>query len=138
MPLSSMVGAYLKRHDLALHRNPIRNCVYQEAAFCLKYNLDRPELIIRQIQRYFDAGYPQHNGMVECGVILRRHTAKIQRFNEAWYEEIKLGSRRDQLSFNYTAHQLGIKYGCLPGIIGANPHFENVGHLRERSDPGKD
>jgi hypothetical protein len=135
MTLTEMIDKYLRRHDIALCQNP-RNCVYQEAAFCLKFNLDEPQLIHRQVQRYFDQGYPQNNGLVKCGFMLRRHTRKLIRHHEAWYEEIKRGSRRDQISFNYTAYKTGLKYAHLPGTIYDNPHFQWTTHAGQRFIPG--
>ena len=47
-------------------------------------------------------------------MILRRHTDAIRRLNEAWWNEIVRGSRRDQLSFNYVAWKLGLSYATFP------------------------
>jgi hypothetical protein len=47
-------------------------------------------------------------------VILRRHTDAIRHLNEAWWNEIVRGSRRDQLSFNYVAWKLGLRYATFP------------------------
>jgi len=134
-PLKEIVRTCLRRHDIALHQHPLRDSLYQEALYCLKFKMDRADLIHRQMQRYMDEGYPQHAGMVECTVILRRHTPAIQRLNEAWYEEIKLGSRRDQLSFNYAAYKTGMKYGLLPGTVNDSPHFVRMPHTGQRHKP---
>jgi hypothetical protein len=54
-------------------------------------------------------GYPKGKGLSETSAVLRKNTAKIVSFNEAWWSEISRGSRRDQLSFDFLVWKLGIK-----------------------------
>jgi hypothetical protein len=61
--------------------------------------------------------------LVECGVLFRRHTRRIQVFNEVWYAEIKTHSRKDRLSFPYATMRTGTRYGFFPGNFDRNPHF---------------
>jgi len=133
LPLANWIEHYLGRHDLAVYRHPRRQCIYEEAAHCLTHKLDRRTVIDRQMQQYFLAGYPPHNGLAECTIILRRHTKKVQEFNEAWYAEIAAHSRRDQLSFNYVARKVGLKFTYLLGEINNNPHFKRHSHTAARS-----
>jgi len=126
--LKKIINTLLDKHDLAVFKHRFRKCCYQEAVECLYMQRDPPELIERQMQNYFEEGYPLNNGLAECTVLLRRHTQKIAQFNEIWYQEIKSGSRRDQLSFNYAAYKAGIKYRHLPGTLSDNPHFAWLRH----------
>jgi hypothetical protein len=135
LPLAQWADAYLREHDLAVFKHPNRTCIYEEAMYCLRRKLDRRDLIDRQMQQYFEDGYPPKNGLAECTILLRRHTPAIRRFNEAWYAEIKAHSRRDQLSFNYVARKLGLHYAFLPGTVSNNPHFFRRRHLGPRSRP---
>jgi hypothetical protein len=128
LPPHSWVNSYLNRHDLAVFKHHARSCIYQEALACIQLGLDSDKVINRQMKRYFAKGYPVNNGLAECTVLLRRHTEKVKAFNELWYREIIKGSRRDQLSFNYTAHKLGLKYQQIPGVIYNNPHFLQTKH----------
>lgn len=132
LAISLWADKFLRHHDLAIFKHRYRDCLYDEAAACLALKLDSPTLINRQMQRYFREGYPPKNGLAECMVLFRRHTKKMQQFDEAWYHEIHSGSRRDQLSFNYVAHKLGFKYQQLPGLIWDNPHFYRAQHLIKR------
>ncbi|MEO8602136.1 MAG: hypothetical protein ABI629_06140 [bacterium] len=66
--------------------------------------------------------------------MLRRHSDTVAAFNEAWWDEICRGSRRDQLSFDYTARKLGLRYGHLPGTIADNPLFQRRPHVTERRE----
>jgi len=129
---TALIGEYLGSCDLAVFRHRFRRCIYQEGAWCLANRMDSSSKIRRQMQRYYDEQYPLNNGLAHCLLLFRRHTNKIKRFNELWYHEIKNHSRRDQLSFNYAAHQLGVKIHYLPGSISDNPHFKLSPHVRKR------
>lgn len=133
IPPDQFFEEFLREHDLAVFKHRHRICLYQEGAACLKLDLDSAAVINGQMAKYHAEGYPQNNGLAECTVILRRHTRQIIKFNETWYAEIKRWSRRDQLSFNYVARKLGLKYKLLPGLLDNNPHFFWFPHARSRA-----
>jgi len=132
LPLALWPDKYLRRHDLVVFKHRSRRCAYDEAAVCLDGNRDSSAVINRQMNKYCSEGYPPRNGLAECTVLFRRHTSKIERFNEAWYAEIKAYSRRDQLSFNYTARKVGLKFNYFPGNMLNNPHFNWLPHIAPR------
>lgn len=132
LPLDQWVGEYLGQHDLALFSNDYFNCIYEDAKMCRRCGLDHESVIDIQMQKYRAEGYPTNNGLVDCGVLLRRHTADMARFNEMWHKEIMEGSRRDQLSFNYVAHKLNFQYQLLPGTYFRNQHFRWIRHAKGR------
>ena len=123
-----LIELYLADCDLAVFRHRTRTCLHQEADVCLRRRLDDPAVVWRQVARYTQEGYPPNAGMAECTVVLRRHTPTIEEFNEAWWEEISTGSRRDQLSFPYAAAKAGLKYGTFPGTLLENPLFYRARH----------
>lgn len=130
-PLDELIDLYLKDHDIALHKHYMRDCAYDEAMVCGSMGLDDPNIMSAQMAKYFiREGYPAHNGLAECTVILRRHTPQIQALNELWWHEIENGSRRDQLSFNYCCWKLGIKYKEMTGTVYNSPHFKVEKHLK--------
>lgn len=96
-----LADLWLKDKDIAVCKHFERDCVYEEAEACKMSRLDNPVLINQQMKRYKQAGYPENNGLCECGLIVRRHTPEINALSEQWWEEVKNGSSRDQLSFNY-------------------------------------
>lgn len=115
--MKRLIELYLKNADLAIFKHPERNCLYVEANTCIQRKLDSIDLIIKQVKKYTKDKYPPNAGLVEASVILRRHTDQIKKFNEAWWEEIKNGSKRDQISFNYVANKMGLKYNFFPGSL---------------------
>ena len=131
-PLQRLIDTCLAECDIAVFSHRHRTCLYQEASVCLERRLDAPEVIWQQICRYTADGFPPNAGLAECCVILRRQTPAVRAFNEAWWEEIANGSRRDQLSFDYVAHKHGLRYATFPGTIADNPWFRRVPHARPR------
>ena len=113
-PLERLVDLFLQDCDICLFRHYARNSIQEEAEACKAYGLDRAEVIDAQMARYRADGFPDDAGLIEAPVILRRHTEAIRRLNESWWGEVVRGSRRDQLSFNYVAWKLGLRYATFP------------------------
>ena len=110
---SNIIDEYLKDCDIATFKHPARNCAYDELEECVKCQLDKEELMRRQLKDYEAEGFPRGFGLNAGGFILRRHTDQIKEFNELWWEQICKYSRRDQLSLNYVLWKTGIKMGEL-------------------------
>ena len=112
-----------------------RNCVYQELQAILhlgqqngKYK-DNPQLMINQVQKYQKEGYPQNNGLVCCMIMSRKHNEPdVIQTMEDWWIEIKHHSRRDQLSFNYTAWKNNFNFVYMGDEdVRNNKWFKNMG-----------
>jgi len=129
--INRLIKKYLKDADIAIHRHGVRNCIYEEANVCSQKKLDYIKIIKSQMMRYKNDNYPENNGLWETKVVLRRHTKKIKKLNEAVWTEICNGSVRDQLCFNYVAWKLGIKVNALEGIFSNyNTKFKVTPKLR--------
>ena len=87
--------------DITLLQHPDRICIYEEALACIQLYKDSQEVINAQMKRYFDEGYPEKDGLHATGLIIRKNNERINKFCEAWFNEILHGSHRDQLSFDY-------------------------------------
>jgi len=109
VPPEELIEKYLANHDLAIFKHPNRDCIYDEAIVCAKRGLDNPETIIEQAKKYEDSFYAKHKGLCECGVIIRRHTKKVEEFNNAWWSEYCRHSVRDQISFMYAVDKVGLR-----------------------------
>jgi hypothetical protein len=123
-PVERLIELFLAECDLCVFRHHARKSIYEEAEACKARGLDRPDVIDAQIDRYRKEGLPRTAGLAEVPVILRRHTKSIQAFNEAWWSEIRDGSWRDQLSFNYVSWKLGVRLATFPlSLITRNGMF---------------
>ena len=66
-------------------------------------NLDDPARVDAQMKFYRDLGFPAQNGLATNAFILRRHHERgLPKIMEAWFQQVLLWSRRDQLSLNPT------------------------------------
>lgn len=108
-----------------------RNCVYDEATAILNFGKinsqktphkgignwkDNPSVILEQMKKYASNGYPKHNGLsFTCGLVRKHNSKFICNLMEDWWTEIKYGSKRDQLSFDYVAWKNKFNFVYLPG-----------------------
>lgn len=141
-----IIERYLKDHDFAVFRHPTRDCVFDEFIQCAKLNLDDTETIIEQAKAYEDAGFAKHKGLNECGILIRRHTPKVEAFNNAWWGEYTRYSRRDQVSFMFAAEKVGLRFNSIPhpfliqpdgtairdGIFQIVPHQHFEGNFNQK------
>lgn len=91
----------LAKKDVLVFRHPDRNCLYEEAQTCMDAGFDDKNLILKQVQKYRNNGFPAQNGLAICGILIRKNTEENCRLNEQWWVEICRGSHRDQISFPY-------------------------------------
>ena len=84
-------------------------CAYTEAMQCIKLNKDRHEIINRQVEAYKAEGLPEAFGLWGASLMLRRHhDPALARFNQLWWQEIMIHSRRDQISLPYVVWKTGL------------------------------
>lgn len=114
----SLIGAYF-------NRNPRTVC--QVAENCIKMKFDSRFKIKKQINKYLKEGMPDNLPSFETGILIRKNTSEIRNFNNLWWNEIKNGSTRDQISFPYLLWKLNIN--CQPlsfyneENVANNPYF---------------
>jgi hypothetical protein len=112
--LRALVLRALATSDIGLYEHPFRNCVYQEALECLTIGHDWVWNIERQINIFQKRGYPEHNGLFECGVLIRRHSSeRLREAMLAWWDCYRTGINRDQLYLPFVLWKLGIKFTPL-------------------------
>jgi|TARA_R100000030_G_scaffold43737_1_gene33069 hypothetical protein len=143
--VNELIDTYLKDVNAAFHNHNAqpdydkRNCIYDEAGTILMFGernmkitpergmknyKDNPNIIVSQMQRYMDNQYPKNNGLITGGVILRKHNQKdCVRVMEDWWKEIRYGSKRDQLSFNYVAWKNKFRFNYMEYDCRDNPYF---------------
>ena len=108
---------YLARADspYVCFRHYRRDCVYTEAEVVKGAQLDDPVRIDAQMNFYRELGYPARNGLAKNAFILRRHhEGVLPKIMEAWFQQILVWSRRDQLSLNPTFWFFGFSPTYLP------------------------
>ena len=85
---------------------------------------DNMDIIHAQVDRYRKEGYPENNGLARTTVMFMRHNKDdVKQQMNTWWEEMKYGSRRDQISFNYSAWKNDFEFSYIQEDIDDNPYF---------------
>lgn len=140
-----LIERYMQDYDLALFKHGARDCIYDEAIAVAKLGLDDPELIIEQASHYEQNEYGRHKGLLQGGFIIRRHNARVEAFNEAWWADYCRYSRRDQLSLMPAIDKSGVIVNMIDekwqehdgvatigGIIEMRHHANFSGNFNEK------
>ena len=115
--------------DIAFFRHPWRDCAYAEAAEVMKCKMDASESIDWTIKQLAANSYPRNAGLVEAGVIIRRHgVARLEQAMEQWWQMILNGSQRDQTSINFVLWKEQVQHGIIPGFSRRNEWVYWMGH----------
>lgn len=117
------IGTFVDNHDVAWFPHPERRCIYQEGKTCIIRKNDDVKLISTQMDRYRAEGYPAQNGLVEGRGFLRRNTPASTEFSKEWWNQVKNGSRRDQLSCNYALWKTQTERAVLSDGLGGNARY---------------
>ena len=89
------ISVYVPEH-------PNRNCIYKESKTILSMHKDKIDIVKPQMDRYKEEGFPSEYGLLQSNILIRKHNEDdCIRLMEAWFNELKDNSHRDQLSFNY-------------------------------------
>lgn len=126
---------FLQQHmvhaDIMVPRHVERNCLYQEADFCIQMKRDDQMIIQKQMSQYKLEGFPVNYGLSENRVLFTKNSTGAREFYDFWWRQVFWGSRRDQLSFSFTAWKLPhvqIKYLDwnleLQGFAGKVKHLK--------------
>ena len=118
IPASIAVKKWLGRDELATFDHNDRNCLYDEAAFCIKKGKGVKAKLRRQVRAYQKAGMPVKWGLAETKCVIRRNTEQIACLNEAWWIQLQRFSLRDQVSLPYVCWKTGLRWKVIPGRAG--------------------
>ncbi len=141
--ISQIVNQHLENYNLAILNHElcgrtvsgnlnVRKCIYEEAKFIewlgnnhpKKHFKDNMDIIKSQVNQYKLDGYPKDNGLARTTVVFRRHNEQdVIDTCDAWWEEMKYGSKRDQLSFNYVAWKNNLQFDYIQEDIDDNQYF---------------
>ena len=112
---------------MAFVPHPSRDCVYEEIARCYRDVRIGFRDAVKQRRHLLEMGYPEHWGLMETGLILRRHNdPDVIRISNAWWEELQNYTFRDQLSQMPVCWKSGIRPELL---LGEGKNARNVPYL---------
>ena len=117
LPVSDLTPlvAGLERFPVAMFRHKTRNCVYEEVRACILQRKDKKSSLLAHQERLRKEGIPEHWGLLEAPVIARKHhDPRCLSIMNAWWENFRTGSRRDQISLIETLYAMDLR----PEVIG--------------------
>lgn len=90
---------------------------------------ENAELVKQQGVHYRSLGYPDTDGLAWTLVLLRRHNEPdVVSAMEMWWKELLEWSKRDQMSFNYVAWKMGLKFNYIPLDGADNLYMKRLNH----------
>jgi len=140
--ITDFINHHLSQHKMVIfdhaQNSDSRSCVYDEYEAIITlgkedgFFKDDPEVMRKQVEHYRKEGYPVNNGLIAAGVLIRKHNdPEVIKLMETWWNELKKGSKRDQLSFNYSAWKNDFPLHYLDGNIRDNENFLFLGKHRK-------
>ena len=121
--IQEMFNNFLSEYDIAIHKHDIRDCVYDEFNACLEVGVDSPTIMASQMIRYINERYPVHNGLAATSVVFRRNSDLVRNVNKDWWNELRNGSKRDQLSIDYVMWKNSTEYFRINDSIRNGKYF---------------
>lgn len=104
--IASMNNSFFATHIMSA---PV-DCVYESSKTVISTNKAPKELILKQMDYYKRQGFPDHFGMYENGVLIRKHMdSKCIKIMNEWWDELEHFSKRDQMSLNYVLWKNEVK-----------------------------
>ena len=104
----------LNKYSFYTKKHPSRDCLYEEAKAINRYGKENPVMLNMLVNRYKNENVPEHIGLHETSVIIRRHNdVKCKILGNMWAKELIENSHRDQMSFDYCRWKLGYEIGEL-------------------------
>lgn len=123
--VSDLIDSSLAQNSLAVYPHMLRKDIYEEAKACIEADKDNAMKIIKQISKYRSDKYPPEFGCVETGVLIREHNnPDVIEFSNYWWDQLLAYSKRDQISFSYSAWKNKFKFTLLDNFVWKNDYFE--------------
>lgn len=110
----------LDGYPVAMFRHKNRDCVYQEIEACIVKGKDSKERLRAQEAVLRAHGVPEHGGLLEAPVIVRRHhDGRCVDLMDAWWAAFAAGSRRDQIALADALWVRGVDASVV-GTLGSD------------------
>ena len=125
-PPEKIIKEFLGEKDIAVFRHIGKDCIYEEAVAIAGFKKETVPALTEQLKAYSKRGVKEHAGLCECGVIIRRHSDRINELNEHWWAEYCRYSRRDQMSFPIAFPLREVKQ--IEGSVHKHKYFKIINH----------
>jgi predicted O-methyltransferase YrrM len=100
-----------------------RDCIYQEAEYAKNMPKYINQRTIPQSLYYKKLGYPEHNGLYACGMLVMRLDPEVIKILDSWWKEITEWTIQDQISFPYVLWKHSKTVKIFPYNLWDNPYI---------------
>lgn len=115
---------HMNKSNMACFKHSVRDCMYEEAVACVIGRKENRERVIPWLDFMKREKFPEHFGLAECTVLIRRHNNElVNRTMQLWFELLKKYAKRDQLSFPYSIKKTGLEVQWIDLNVFENPWF---------------
>lgn len=120
------VKQMLSKSDILCFQHPQRDCIYDEADFCVKNSIEKYNWLPlrQQAQYYMDKWHPKHWWLSATWMLISKlWNEKTKEFLHKRWTECLERTYQDQISFDYLVKNLGIKRQRVQEDIRKNPYI---------------
>ena len=116
--------------SFAVSRHSVRKSVREEIDACVRLRGTDGTMAEMQYERYLQEGFVDDKPLLECGLLVRaHHDGKLQELMQLWFDEFKMGVRRDQLSLLPCMSKLRFEnYIVMDGSVWHNQFIRILRH----------
>lgn len=137
--LTELIKKYQRHSNFLLMPHNERICAYEEAFANVVGLLNEKKIVVEQIKKYLQEGYPIDSGLMVGGFLVRNHhEEKIKKTMKDWFCEISCYSKRDQISLPYVIWKNKLAYDLCDLNIFDNPWMRRISHKHLIDSRGSD
>jgi hypothetical protein len=112
---------FMGNADVAMYAHPGGHRSYHdERNFYQRIHGYVPEDVERTYQKYCADGVPVGKHFYAGGLVIRRHSQLVERFNELWFHYYLTGTQNDQFGLNRAVVESGVTVATIPGVATAD------------------
>lgn len=101
--------------EFIVWEHPWRNCLFDEATFCLDVEKYKLELLKKVMQEYSNEGMPKQYGLYACGAIGLKTTQTTIDLGNEWLTQSIKNTIQDQVTLPYILWKRNIAPAIWPG-----------------------
>ena len=102
-----------REYDLVVMKHNRRDCAYKEIEYCIDLGAFDNYILEKQLEYLKRIQFPSDYGLWAPGIMLRRQSESIDRFNKLWWEYFEYFPCRDQISLAMAIYKSNIKIKAL-------------------------
>lgn len=127
--VGSFLNKYIQDKPVLMNfKHPNNDCIFVEMNRCIKQGRGNSLMLKKQYNAYLSDGMPEHFGLSDNKIILRKNCDEGHQLMEEWYWHVCNYSGRDQVCLSYVLWKHNLKYSFFEEIIEENGIFETWPH----------